>query len=65
VLVGYTGGRSIVFFNDAPGRFTPVPFGDADGVVYGFAVADLDKDGANDIVVARSGARSMVYFGAR
>ncbi|MBM4193667.1 MAG: MBL fold metallo-hydrolase [Gemmatimonadetes bacterium] len=63
VLVGYTRGRSIVFFNDAPGRFTPVPFGGAEGVVYGFAVADLDKDGKNDIVVARSDARNMVYFG--
>jgi reactive intermediate/imine deaminase len=65
ILVGYTGARSIVFFNDAPGRFSPVPFGDAKGVVYGFATGDLDQDGVLDLVVARSDAPNMVYFGAR
>lgn len=65
VVVGYGGGRPIVFFNDAPGRFTPVPFGNADGVAYGFAVGDLDGDGLNDIVVARSEATNTVYFGSR
>jgi len=65
VIVGYSGGRPIVFFNDAPGRFTAVPFGDARGVVYGFAVGDLDRDGLSDIVVARSEATNTVYFGNR
>lgn len=65
VLVGYTSNRSIVFFNDAPGRFSSVPFGDASGVTYGFAVGDLDKDGLNDIVVARSEATNVAYFGSR
>ena len=65
VIVGSPEGRSIVFFNDAPGRFTPVPFGDTKGVTYGFAVGDLDKDGLLDIVVARSDATNMVYFGGR
>jgi reactive intermediate/imine deaminase len=65
VIVGYTNARPIVFFNDAPGRFTPVPFGDAKGIAYGFAVADLDGDGRLDIVMARSDAPNMLYFGGK
>ena len=45
-------------------------FGDAvhnlrsalDHAVYGFAIADLDRDGLPDIAVARSDAPSVVYF---
>ena len=36
-----------------------------EGAVYGFAIADLDKDGVLDIAVARSDAPNVVYFGAR
>ena len=38
-------------------------FGDAKGTVYGFAIADLDQDGALDIAAARSEATNVVYFG--
>ncbi len=65
LLVGYTGGRPMVFFNDAPGRFTPLTYGDSHGVAYGFATGDLDQDGLLDIVVARSDAPNVVYFGGR
>lgn len=64
IVVGYVESRPIVFFNDAPGVFTPVPFGDGEGAAYGFAVGDLDGDGFLDIAVARSGARNMLYFGS-
>ena len=65
VIVGYTRARPIVFFNDGPGRFTPVPFGDDKGVAYGFAVGDVNEDGLLDIVMARSDAVNILYFGAR
>jgi hypothetical protein len=65
VIVGYTNARPIVFFNDGPGQFSAVPFGDARGIAYGFAVADLDNDGLLDIVVARSDAPNVLYFGGR
>jgi reactive intermediate/imine deaminase len=65
VIVGYTKARPIVFFNDGPGRFQAVPFGDAEGIAYGFAVADLNTDGLLDIVMARSDAPNVLYFGGR
>ncbi|WP_082821461.1 FG-GAP-like repeat-containing protein [Gemmatimonas phototrophica] len=65
VIVGYTKARPIVFFNDGPGRFHAVPFGDAEGIAYGFAVADLNSDGLLDIVMARSDAPNVLYFGGR
>jgi hypothetical protein len=65
IIVGYTRARPIVFFNDGPGRFTPVPFGDDKGVAYGFAFGDLNEDGLLDIVMARSDAVNVMYFGAR
>jgi VCBS repeat protein len=52
-----------VYFNDGTGqRFTPVTFGDNKGTVYGFAIADLDRDGLQDIAAARSDAPNAVYF---
>lgn len=63
VIVGYVEARPVVFFNDGPGVFHPVPFGDGEGAAYGFAVADLDGDGLLDIAMARSGARNTIYFG--
>jgi hypothetical protein len=33
--------------------------------VYGFAIADLDRDGQVDIAAARSEAVNVVYFGRR
>jgi hypothetical protein len=65
LIVGYTNARPIVFFNEGPGRYTAVPFGDAKGIAYGFAVADLNEDGLLDIVMARSDAPNVLYFGAR
>lgn len=65
LIVGYTRARPVVYFNDGPGRFTPVPFGDDKGVAYGFAIGDLDGDGLLDIVMARSDAVNVIYFGAR
>jgi hypothetical protein len=42
-----------------------VPFGDDKGTAYGFAVADLNRDGQADIAVARSEAPNVLFFGAR
>jgi hypothetical protein len=56
----------MVYFNDGSGkRFHMIRFGDNKGTVYGFAIADLDRDGQVDIAVARSDAPNIVYFGAR
>ena len=64
VIVGYVESRPIVYFNDGPGTFTAVPFGDAEGTAYGFSIGDLDEDGLLDIAMARSDAQNMLYFGA-
>lgn len=64
VIVGYVKSRPIVYFNDGPGTFHSVPFGDNEGTAYGFSVGDFDEDGFLDIAMARSDARNMLYFGA-
>jgi hypothetical protein len=57
-------GPSKLYFNDGTGRrFHPVRFGDGRGTVYGFAIADLDRDGVMDIAAARSEAPNVLYFG--
>jgi hypothetical protein len=63
VVVGYVEGRPVVYFNDE-GGFTPVPFGDDEGVAYGFAFGDLDEDGFLDVAMARSAAVNILYFGS-
>jgi hypothetical protein len=69
IVVGNVEAPSTIYFNDssAPrssllGNYTPVNFGDNKGVVYGFAIADLDRDGLPDIAVARSDAPNAIYF---
>jgi hypothetical protein len=69
IVVGNVEAPSTIYFNDssAPrsvliGHYTPVHFGDNKGVVYGFAIADLDRDGLPDIAVARSDAPNAIYF---
>ena len=53
-----------MYFNDGTGRqFHTIRFGDGKGTVYGFAIADLDRDGVMDIAAARSEAPNVVYFG--
>jgi hypothetical protein len=53
-----------VHFNDGSGRrFHAIRVEDSKGTVYGFAVADLDRDGVMDIAAARSDAPNVVYFG--
>lgn len=63
LVVGFIGSHPIVWFNEGRRAFSSVAFGDDDGIAYGFAVADLDRDGFNDIVVARSEAPNVIYFG--
>lgn len=42
--------------------WTSVNFGDNKGTVYGFAIADVNRDGLPDIAVARSDAPNAIYF---
>jgi len=63
IVVGNVEAASLVYFNDGPGGFTSVSFGDDEGTVYGFGFGDFDEDGFQDIAVARSGARNMLHFG--
>lgn len=69
IVVGNVEAPSTIYFNDSSGRrtdlighYTPVHFGDNKGTVYGFAIADLDRDGLPDIAVARSDAPNAIYF---
>ena len=53
-------------FNDGTGRrFHDISVGDAKGAVYGFAIADLNRDGVMDIAAARSDAPNVLYFGRK
>jgi hypothetical protein len=63
VIVGYVEARPVAYFNDGLGGFTAVPFGDDQGVAYGFATGDIDEDGVTDIAMARSDAPNVLYFG--
>jgi FG-GAP-like repeat len=66
IIVGNVEAESTIYFNDGSGRrFVERHFGDKKGTVYGFAIADLDRDGLLDIAVARSDAPNVVYFGGR
>jgi hypothetical protein len=56
--------RNVVLWNDGKGRFvdqTPVALGASPGTGYSAAIADLDADGAMDLVVAspEGGSRSI------
>jgi hypothetical protein len=62
--VGHIEARPVLWINEDKRRFTPLRFGDDRGTAYAFAVADLDSDGHRDIVIARSGAENVIYFGA-
>jgi hypothetical protein len=68
IVVGNVEAPSTIYFNDSglrslTGRhFTSIHFGDNKGTVYGFAIADLDRDGLLDIAVARSDAPNAIYF---
>jgi hypothetical protein len=63
IVIGYIAAPASVFFNDGTGRrFIEVPFGDARGDAYGFALGDLNDDRYPDIAVARSGAPNVMYF---
>jgi hypothetical protein len=63
IVVGYRKAQPKVFFNRGGKQFTSVPFGDDEGVVYGFAFGDFNEDSVIDIAVARSGATDVVYLG--
>ncbi len=62
-IVGYMHSKPVVYFGDGEGGFSPVDFGDNEGVAYGFATGDVNEDGFLDIAMARSGAPNVLYFG--
>jgi len=65
IITGFVESPSIVFYNEGNNKsFKQIAFGDSNGTVYGFAIADFNKDGIPDIAAARSEATNILYFGA-
>ena len=65
IIVGHVEAPSTIHYNDGTGRhYRTQQVGDSKGTVYGFAVADIDKDGQPDLAAARSEAPNVVYFGS-
>jgi hypothetical protein len=65
IVAGNVGRPNVVFFNEKDGRrFQRLEFGEGtdDAATYGLAIGDVDKDGYPDIAVARTGARSGIFF---
>ena len=64
IVIGYTRGpRGSVLLNAGKGRrFVEVPWNDGKGDVYQIVVGDVDGDGWLDLIAARTGAPSGVWF---
>jgi hypothetical protein len=61
IIVGNVEAPSMLYFNDGSGkRFHMIRFGDNKGTVYGFAIADVNRDGLVDIAAARSDAPNIL-----
>ena len=65
IVVGRQEARGTIFFNHSSRqelRFEEAGWNDGKGSVYGLAVGDLDGDGWEDIVAARSEAPNAIWF---
>ena len=68
LVLGNTGSENHVLLGnpEAPGDFsgaTPMPFGPETDETTAVKVADIDNDGALDIIVANRGQENKIYFG--
>ncbi len=66
VVVGFVESPGAVYVNEGKGRsFHEVPWNDGKGAVYGMVFSDVDGDGWQDIIAARSDAPNAIWFGRK
>ena len=66
VVVGFVESPGAVYVNEGKGRsFQEIPWNDGKGAVYGMVFSDVDGDGWQDIIAARSDAPNAIWFGRK
>jgi hypothetical protein len=65
LIVGGQEGREIeIYLNTGNRKFgEPVPLGSADRIPYSITIADLNRNGINDLVVGYQTGKGAIFYG--